>query len=288
MAIFFLPIECIRTFISFPYLHLKNEDQLFELILNKIQDQRKFLFLLNYASLGNIDSFSLNYLIQSIQLTELTESSFGHFKNSLFSNYLISVDNENREDNIQSLLFSSKDIENFLIIEKENLELKSLFHTISILSDDILKVKLENHNQLNFTEEEIELAQKHTFIQIISKSIKDIAENDIIVPHHSLLIFISNSITSIGQGCFFKCEFLSQVILPISITSISDYCFLDVYRFLKLFFQIPSYQLITDAFLDAHLFLKLIFQIQLHQLVKDALLDVHCFLKLYFQIPSHQ
>jgi hypothetical protein len=108
MAIFFLPIECIRTLFSFPYLHLKNEDQLFELILNKIQDQRKFLFLLNYASLGNIDSFFLNYLIQSIQLTELTESSFDHFKNSLFSNYLISVDNENREDNIQSLLFSSK------------------------------------------------------------------------------------------------------------------------------------------------------------------------------------
>jgi hypothetical protein len=80
MPIFFLPVDSIQTIISSPHLHLKNEKQLFELILKLIQDQRDFLCLLSNSYFGNIDSSLLNCLIQSIQLNELNDNLFNHLK----------------------------------------------------------------------------------------------------------------------------------------------------------------------------------------------------------------
>jgi hypothetical protein len=220
---FSLPVNSIQIILSSPYLKLKNERQLFELILNKIQNQREFMLLLTYSSLGNIDFSLLIGLIQTIQFIEVIESIFNHLRDSFFFNDL-SFD-ENHEDDIQFLLSTSKDIENFSPFEEINNELNLLFQSLPILSADILDLKLKNGLSLSFTPEEKIIVEKYKSILILDQLFEDVIEKNIIIQHHSLLIFIPNSIKSIERGCFWGCSFLTQINLPNSITSIGKECF---------------------------------------------------------------
>jgi hypothetical protein len=224
-SLFSLPNESIQSIISSPYFHLKNENQLFELLFEKIQKNGEFLFLLKYAYFGNVNFLDLNCLIQSIQYPEINESLFHHFKDSLFFNYLLSIEDQIQIENIQSLLSISKEIENFSQYEKENKEYKLLSQAYPILFVDTLEINPPDQTELLFTPSQQEFVGQFHFIQVINGTFKEFEESNVIIQDNSLLIFIPDSVTRIGNRCFFGCTSLSQISLPNTITLIGGECF---------------------------------------------------------------
>jgi hypothetical protein len=150
-SLFSLPVESIQATISCPSFHSKNENQLFELLFDKIRKDRDFLFFIKYVSFGNINSLNFNCLIQSIQFHELNESLFDHLKYSLFFNYFLFAENESQRKDIQSTLSISKDIQEYFQNEKEKEELKFLFDLYPILSAEIFEISSSGNALLLLT-----------------------------------------------------------------------------------------------------------------------------------------
>jgi hypothetical protein len=220
-------IDLLQSIISFPYLHLKEENQLFEIIYQKIQENRKLLFLLDFSCFGCICSAKLNYLIQSIQIHEFNEDRFQHFQYSFFFNYLLPHEYDNQTENIQSLLIKSKEIYSYFQKEQTKSEYNLLFDSYSIFSSEILEFESSNQILLRFTQEQKNSIFQYNFIQLINGTINIFEESDFSFQNNSLLIFLPHPISKLGKGCFFGHNTLIQIHLPFSINSIGDECFFE-------------------------------------------------------------
>jgi hypothetical protein len=80
-----LSIESIQNIISSPFLHLQNENQLFLVIKDLIQEERTNLEFLKYISFGLINISPFLTLINSIQFHEINSCLFNIMKSSFSS-----------------------------------------------------------------------------------------------------------------------------------------------------------------------------------------------------------
>jgi hypothetical protein len=154
-----IPIYSIDNILSSHFLHLRNENQLFEFVQNLIKENRESLNFLRYVYFGLVENNHLINLINSIEFNEIDHCLFEHLRSSFLSNYFFSFESEIDCKDHQMPLFS-EDIEEYFEEEKENKEIKYLFEFYPILFPNILEIEPNSRTQLSFAEEEIDLIKQ--------------------------------------------------------------------------------------------------------------------------------
>jgi hypothetical protein len=206
------------------FLHLTNEEELFEIILNKIKEDSLNISLIKYIYFGLVYYNSFIQISSSLQFSSITNEFFELCKEVFYSTFL-----NFKEEFTQQILSFSSLIENFDIIEHNYYELYYLLNiTIdSSLSDNILLIEHVNENKLKFTDKEKSFIfdQKAKYIILFNIYFED-CENDIdYFSDDTLFISIPILVTSLGNCCFQECSSLTQISLPNSITSLGYRCF---------------------------------------------------------------
>lgn len=84
------PLNSIEEILSSNLIHITNENQIIQFILDNFHEKQDFLFLLYYIYFGFTDQYDFQYLIDLINFEDINEALFNHFKSSLMSNYLLS------------------------------------------------------------------------------------------------------------------------------------------------------------------------------------------------------
>jgi hypothetical protein len=102
-----LPLKSIQTIFSSSFFHLKNENQLFKILVDLFHDNSEYLNVLKYVYFGFLNHFDLKNFINSLHFHEIDSSLFDHLKYSLFSSYLLSLEINDNLENDQILLFYS-------------------------------------------------------------------------------------------------------------------------------------------------------------------------------------
>jgi hypothetical protein len=79
-SLFRLKIDFIQAILGSNFLHLKDENQLFEFVKNCLQNNPENLNLIQYFHFGYVDCFDFINLISSIQFEEVTQDLLEHIK----------------------------------------------------------------------------------------------------------------------------------------------------------------------------------------------------------------
>jgi hypothetical protein len=111
--------DSIQKIITSYFLHIKNENQLFEFIMNLIKENRKYLIFMKYILFGLVDFSHLMNLINFVQFHEINFSLFNSLKSSFKQNYFLSFGIHTHSENIQSILQFSKSLEDILRLKKQ-------------------------------------------------------------------------------------------------------------------------------------------------------------------------
>jgi hypothetical protein len=82
-------LEEIHQIFSSSFLHMENENEIFQTFFKLIEKDKNNLDLISYIYIGMVDYNLLNMLISDINFCEITEDMFNHFKNSLSLNFFI-------------------------------------------------------------------------------------------------------------------------------------------------------------------------------------------------------
>jgi hypothetical protein len=203
-----LSIDSIQTVISSYFLHIKNEDQLFEFIKNLIKENRSYLTTLEYISFGLISFPDFMNLIYSIQFHELNFCLLESMRSSFFSNYILLFGSSNNPQEIQSLFLISGSLANYTQVEKENQELKLIFESYPKLCTNVLQINSFYGNVLKFTIEDKNLILKYRFIRLINGTREEFEKNNSMFPLNCLFIFVPISVKYVGEYCFQGCSSL--------------------------------------------------------------------------------
>jgi hypothetical protein len=146
-------------------------------------------------------------------------------KSSFFSNYLLSVENDNHPTEIQFILLFSESLEIDFQTEQQNQNLKFIFESYPTLFYNALEIDSTNQSVLLFTEKQKNHISKYRFIRLVNEARKDFEKKNSLFQLDYLLIFIPASVESIDEGCFKGCLLLSSITIPNSVTSIGSHCF---------------------------------------------------------------
>lgn len=218
-----LSIESIQKILSFNFIHLGDENQLFRYIMEEIQKNRSYLALIKFLHFGLINYFDFEGLIDVIQFNEIHQDFFDHFKYSLFSNFFLSF--QSPSEDIESLLLLSNIISDYSKLQEENHELNLLFELFPINFSNVLIIPFSNQTELYFNNQQKEIVKKFKQIKILFGPSKSLQSTNFFLQKDILFLFIPNSIKSFEKLCFSDCPSLSQITIPDSIESLNDYCF---------------------------------------------------------------
>jgi hypothetical protein len=116
----------IQKIISSSFLHLQNENRLFEFIGSLIKENREYLNYLKYISFGLVTFLDFQNLINSIHFREFNSCLFDHMKSSLFSNYFLSFERSIHSDEIQSIRLFSKYLK-IVLKKRKKINILNLF-----------------------------------------------------------------------------------------------------------------------------------------------------------------
>jgi hypothetical protein len=216
--------DSLGSSISSHFLHLRNENQLFEFVQNQIKENREYLIFLRYVYFGLVESNHLINLINTIQFDEMDHCLFEHLQSDFFSNYLLSFENE-VDCKDDPMLFFSENIEEYFEEDKKNKEIKFLFEFYPILLPNVLEIESNSQIVLSFTEKQTKLVKQFKYIEVITGGLTFLVQKSRLFQEYHIFIFIPISITSLCDGCFKDYSSFSQISLPNSITSLGDECF---------------------------------------------------------------
>jgi hypothetical protein len=115
-----LPIKSNEEIIFSHFLHLRNENQIFEFIQNQVKEKKDYLSFLKLVYFGFVDSYDLLNLINFIQLTEIDFSLFKYLKSEFLSNYSLSFSHQMGFKDKQTVLSFTDIIQEYIKADKKN------------------------------------------------------------------------------------------------------------------------------------------------------------------------